>query len=393
LPNRSNVSGVLDALKAVANLPADTEIPSWIGASDFPQPENLIAFDNGLLDLKRTVAGDDAPLMDHTPRWFSTNCLRHSFDPEATCPKWTEFLNQVFEEDEERIRALAQWFGYCLTLDIRQQKFAMLIGPPRSGKGTITTILAALLGDENVAYPNLNAIGKQFGLATLIGKQAAIVPDAHLGRYSDSIAILERLKSIVGGDPQNVDRKGLPELSNVLIRSRFTICVNEMPRLPDASAALRSRLLLIPFHRSFEGRENLNLGRELLKEIQGITNWALDGLRDLRSTGRLLQPKAGEDILKEFVRLSSPVKAFLEDCCVTSREESTTTDLIQRAWQRWCLENGHEPGSNAGFGAKLHAALPQVKRVRLRDDGELTYFYRGLALTDEWEAKANNPGY
>jgi len=390
-PNKSVVSGVFDALKAVANLSADTEIPCWIGGDDLPQPENLIAFDNGLLDLERTLTSGEPKLLDHTPRWFSTNCLPHRFDPEASCPRWIEFLNQVFEGDEERIRALAQWFGYCLTLDIRQQKLALLIGPPRSGKGTITSVLEKLLGQHNVAYPTFSILGGRFGLATLIDKQAAIVPDAHLGRYLDSVGILERLKSIVGGDPQNVDRKNQSELANVQLRARFTVCVNEMPRLPDASAALRSRLLLIPFHVSFEGKENLNLGEELLSEIEGITNWALDGLRDLRSCGRLLQPKAGRDILDEFVRLSSPIKAFLEDCCIKDRTKTETTSEIQDAWRRWCEDNGHESGSTSSFGTKLRAAIHGLEKRKRRVDGKLTNYYDGICLNDEWKIKVKKP--
>ncbi len=360
------------------------------GRGLLPLPENLVAFDNGLLDLRQILSGEDLKLLPHTPRWFSANCLPHRFDPSAQCPRWLEFLNQVFEADAERIRALAQWFGYCLTLDIRQQRFMLLIGPPRSGKGTITTVLAAVLGRDNVAYPSLTTLGTRFGLAPLVGKQVAVVPDGHLGRFADSASILERLKSIVGGDPQNVDRKGQIELTGIPIKARFTICVNEMPRLPDASAALRSRLMLIPFHVSFEGREDFDLADKLLQEIEGITNWALAGLRDLRQSARLLQPTAGRVIMDEFVRLSSQAMAFMEYCCVVDKEKSAPIPVIYDAWKVWCLENGHEPGSNVAFGAKLFAALPALDRVRRTIDGKRVWCYHGLGLNDESEAKVIN---
>ena len=70
LPNRSNVSGVFDALKAVANLPAGTDIPSWIGSGVFPMPENLVAFDNGLLDLRQIMAGEELTLLHIRPVGF-----------------------------------------------------------------------------------------------------------------------------------------------------------------------------------------------------------------------------------------------------------------------------------------------------------------------------------
>jgi putative DNA primase/helicase len=255
VPTRSHVSAMLDALQCVANLAGGTQIPCWITDGHGEPSGDIIAFDNGLLDMSRSDKRCRAALLPHTPAWFSTNCLPHRYDPEARCPYWLDFLAQVFEGDD-LIRALARWCGYNLTCDTRQQKFALFVGPPRSGKGTIMTILKTLLGPQNVATPSLSSLGRRFGLSPLVGKQAAIVGDGHLGRSSDVVAVLERLKSIVGEDSQDVERKGRSELTNVALKARFTVAVNELPRLPDASAALRSRMLVFPFPVSFEGRED-----------------------------------------------------------------------------------------------------------------------------------------
>ena len=247
-----------------------------------------------------------------------------------------------------------------------------------------------MLGRENVANPTLTSLGGRFGLAPLVGKQAAIVGDAHLGRQSDSVAILERLKSIVGGDPQNVDRKGISELTNVPIKARFTISVNEIPRLPDASAALRSRTIIIPFDRTFEGKEDFGLSDKLITEIPGITNWALQGLRDLRESGRVLFPKAGRELLNEFVRLSSPHKAFVEDCCNVGPDRQVRANDLKTAWKLWCEDNGHEAGSATAFGIRLRAAVPGINKARKRNEGKLDYYYEGLSLVDAVSKKVNN---
>jgi P4 family phage/plasmid primase-like protien len=389
-PSRSTVTATMDALKAVVNLPSRLDMPCWIGQNPPCQPENIVAFDNGLLDLEQFVQHGETKLLPHSPRWFSANCLPHEFDPNAECPLWLSFLNQVFEHDQERIRALAQWFGYNLTLDNRQQKFVLFVGPPRSGKGTTMTVLTHLLGKQNVANPTLTSLGTRFGLAPLIGKQAAVVPDAHLGRNADAFAILERLKSIVGCDDQNVDRKNKSELANVRITARFTIAVNELPRLPDASVSLRWKVIAIPYNVSFVGKEDIGLSEKLLAEIPGITNWALKGLTDLRQTGKLLQPKAGEAMLADFVRLSSPMTAFIEDCCEVGPDKSQTTSEVFKAWQLWCQDNGHEVGSTTAFGTRLKAALVGVDKARVRDGGSLVYYYRGLRLTDDVTKRVNS---
>jgi putative DNA primase/helicase len=379
-PSTTAVNGVLDALRAVANVPSSLEMPCWLDERDHPAPEDIIAFANGLLDLDRFLKTGEARLLSHTPRWFSDNCLPHDFVPGAQCPAWIDFLDQVFEADEERIRALAQWFGYNMTADISLHKFALLIGPPRSGKGTTLRVLTHLLGTANVANPTFTSLGGRFGLAPLVNKLAALVGEGHLGRQSDAVAILERLKSISGGDLQNVDRKGKAELANVQIKARFTIGVNELPRFPDASAALRSRLLVIPFDVSFEGKEDFGLGERLLSENSGITNWALDGLLDLRRSGRLFQPRAGMAILDDFARLSSPVRAFLEDCCQVGPGFEVRSDVLREEWEQWCQRHGHEPGGDSKFGASLRAADPRIERIRRREEGRQPYFYKGVRL-------------
>ena len=139
-PNRSAVTGVLDALKAVANHSSVVDPPCWLEDGNVPDPANVIAFTNGLLDVEVYLAGSTT-LLDHTPNWFSCNCLPHGFDPKATCPSWLEFLDQVFDGDQERITTLQQWFGYNLINDNRQHKLALLIGPPRSGNGTTMAVM------------------------------------------------------------------------------------------------------------------------------------------------------------------------------------------------------------------------------------------------------------
>ena len=155
-----------------------------------------------------------------------------------------------------RISTLQQWFGYNLIADNRQHKIAMLIGPPRSGKGTTMAVLSSLLGKYNVANSSLASLGGRFGLEPLVGKLAALIDEGHLGKFSDSSLVLERLKAISGGSEQAIDRKGIAALANVALKVRFTIAVNELPRLSDSSVAMRSRLLIIPYFNSYEGKES-----------------------------------------------------------------------------------------------------------------------------------------
>jgi putative DNA primase/helicase len=379
VPTPKIVRDVLEALKYIRKLPLGIQMPTWIGPGDFPNPDDIIAFENGLLD----VSGEKFNLLPHTPYWLSPTCLLHPYEPEAECPAWVRFLGEVFEGDQERIRALQQWFGYNLTWDIRQHKFVLLIGPPRSGKTTILGVLRTMLGDENVTTPTLTALGNRlFALESFVGKMAAIVPDAHLDRSWRGTAVLERLKSIVGGDHQNVERKRRSELSNLRITTRFSIAANELPQLPDTATALRNRMIILPFNRSFAGQEDFDLGDRLADEMPGIIAWALRGLRDLRVSARLHQPAAGRAIIDDFARLTSPVKEFLEDCCVQSPDAYIPSGTLWAAWRDWCRMHGHHAGNSSRFGEDLRATFPAIVRKRKGRDaaGRQVYHYRGVEL-------------
>jgi len=333
-----------------------------------PAPSSIIAFDNGLLDI------DTGTLYRHTPRWFSPNCLDYPYDPTATCPRWHEFLMEASQTEGDWLDCLQMWFGYNLVADVRQEKMMLFVGPPRSGKGTTCNTLQKLIGEHNYCNPSLSSLGQDFGLAPLMGKLAAIVPDAHLGRTCDPVLIMERLKSIIGQDSQSVNRKHRDSV-NVRLMVRFTVSVNELVAFPDASAAMRPRLIILPFRVSHAGREDIHLKEALEAEISGICNWALEGLRMLRKRQRFAQPAAGQALLDDFSRLSAPVRAFLEDWCHIEPGKFVRTEILRDAWRTWCEINGHEAGSDSRFGERLYAAAPGVERVRRgsRDARELRY--------------------
>ncbi|WP_435020722.1 DNA primase family protein [Tundrisphaera sp. TA3] len=375
-PNDSVVKRVVKALAAITESPLGTTMPCWLAPGNNPDPESIIPFANGLFDI------DSAKAIPHTPAWFSANCLPHPFDPWAQCPAWERFVDEVFEGDLERIHALSEWFGYNLTRDIRQQTFALLVGPPASGKSTTLRVLGDMLGHENVATPTLTTLWRFYGMETIHTKMAAIIGDAHLENRGKGIAILEKLKSVVGGDRQNIDLKGRQEIANVVVRARFTIAVNELPQFPDSANALRRRMLVIPFNRSFRGSEDRDLGDRLAAEMPGIVAWSMRGLERLRHSGTLTRPKAGNAILDDLDHLGSPIKEYLEDCCEIGPNLIIRSQTLWESWVEWCQAHGYKAGNSGQFGAMLKAAEPGIDRVRHgRDErGNQIRCYQGVTL-------------
>jgi putative DNA primase/helicase len=374
------LNNTVQALRSETILPGDVQPPTWVnGEGPFAAGEVLMAR-NGLVHLPSLMDGRDC-LRPLTPDLFTTVALDYEVDAKAAPPEgWLKFLEALWPGDPEAVGLLQEWFGYCLTPDTGQQKMLLVVGPKRAGKGTIARVLTALVGQANVAAPALGSLASNFGLAPLVGKPVAVISDARFsGRSSEQAVVVERLLSLSGEDLLTIDRKNREHLT-VKLPTRFTILTNELPRLTDASAALPSRLLVLQLTRSWYGAEDTGLAQRLLKERGGILLWAVEGLKRLRERGRFLQPASGVEVSRRLVELSSPVTAFVQDCCELGPEKSVGKRLLFEAWRRWCDESGHEHGSIATFDRNLMAAFPLVQSSRPREGNSRVTAYVGIGL-------------
>ena len=376
-PSRHKIDDLLDALRAVAYIPIETPAPSWLAGVPSAPADEIVACRNGLVHVPTRT------LYPHTPTFYAHHAVPFEFVPDAPAPeRWRAFLHDLWADDVESIETLQEIFGYLVSGDTRQQKMFLLIGPKRSGKGTIARVFTAMLGRHHVAGPTLAGMGTNFGLSPVIGKPVAIISDARLSSSDNTSIVTERLLSISGEDTLTIDRKYREPWTGQL-PARIVILSNELPRLTDSSGALASRFITLIMTRSFYGRENPTLTTELCAELPGIFNWALDGLERLRERGRFRQPTASQDAIREMEDLSSPMGAFVRDRCVVGPAHEVPCDELYQAWRQWCQDNGRDrPGTTQTFGRDLRAVLPGLKVERPRIDGtdERLRVYVGIAI-------------
>lgn len=353
-PDRYKVANVMEALAAVAYLTDSIDSPAWLTQPDgLPSADTVISCRNGLLPL------NTRELASHTPTLFNTVSVPFDYDADATAPAWARFLQTVWPDDEQSIQLVQEYFGYILSGATEQQKALLIVGPSRSGKGTIARTLTALVGRGHVAGPTLSSLGQNFGLAPLLGKPLAIISDARMGNSPGHI-IVERLLSVTGEDTLTVDRKFREPWTGKL-PTRFLILSNEVPRFRDSSAAIAGRLMILQMTMSFLGKEDRTLDRRLQRELPGILNWSLEGLDRLVKRGRFTEPKSSRDACTLMLDLASPVSAFVRDRCNVDPKEWVSRDDLYDAWKVWAEENGHHPGATSSFGRDLHAAVPSIR--------------------------------
>ena len=375
-PTQLKVSNVLDALKAAANIPKNVTAPAWLDHTPDLPPDQILSCRNGLLFLPTRE------VMPRTPTFYVHNGLSFNYDANAPDPvSWLRFLDDLWPDDTQAISTLQDIFGNLLTADTLHQKLFMIVGPKRSGKGTIGRVITGLLGQSNVCAPTLASLGTNFGLAPLVNRPLAIISDARLGGRADQHAIAERLLSISGEDSLTLDRKFIEPWTGRL-PTRFLILTNELPRLADASGALASRFIVLKLTKSFYGREDQNLTDRLLTELPSILNWSIEGWERLRDRGHFVQPRSSADAIAALEDLSSPVGAFIRERCEVAVGAEIEPAHLFDAWKNWCEEHGRDrPGTAQTFGRDLRAVLPSVEVVQPRNDTGGRYrAYSGITL-------------
>lgn len=387
-PNQARVSDVVDAIRGLTHWPVETPAPCWLEPGHAEDPLDLLACANGILHLPTRA------LLPASPHLFTLNGIGFAYRADAPAPAaWLRFLHELLPEDSDAQDLIQEWLGYLLTTRTHYQKILMMVGPKRSGKGTIGRVMRELVGRHHLVAPTLATLGEQFGRQVLIDKTVALIADARLSGRTDLGVLSEVLLSISGEDPQSVPRKNLTDWTGQL-PTRFTIMTNEIPRLPDASGALASRFLLVLLRESFYGREDQTLFARLVGELPSILNWALDGLARVTARGRFLQPASGAEAVTELENLSSPVMAFVREQCLVRAGVMVEKHALYAAYRSWCQKQGQSHvETQPTFARNLWAALPFIGEARLGGRGAQEPFYRGIGIVSELTETDTNDVY
>lgn len=358
-PTPRHVNEVLDCLKTGLALGVECQPPIWL---DTRQPATeWIAFQNGIVNV---LTGEMRPL---SPDLWTHSALGFDWRPDAPCPTWARFLGDVFPDDPESIAFLEEWMGYCMTEETKFQKGAMLVGPKRSGKGTISHVLRQMVGDSSYIGLSFNtwAVGEN-SKECLIGKRVGVFADVRFkqGRaYGASFdpgglshVSAELLLNIIGEDTVTIGRKYKSPWHGQL-RAKLMMISNEIPNLNDASGVLPSRFIKLRFGVSFFGREDVNLRNRLSGELSGIAARCVAAYQRLCERGRFVQPESATALEHDILKASDPFAAMALECFTPDPSGTIAKTVAYARFQSWCHANHRQDilrsTPNNKFGEKL----------------------------------------
>lgn len=342
--------------------------PYWLEPYKDWDAEDLLVFKNGILNVRRYIEQGTDYLIPVTPKLFFEHRANFDFDPQAAYEPahLLQFLASL-DRDQNWDTFLQEIFGYCLWQKYDLQKFFVLVGPPRCGKGTINGVLENLVGGKSsVCALNIKDFADQFGLEPAIAKRLAFVPEMRMpgGAVHE---IVSNLKAITGGDLIQVKRKTIKNLS-MRLRIKIIMSTNEFVPLPDNSGALQARMLPLRFTKSFVGREDTRLAEKLAGEYPAILLWALEGLKRLwQNAGQFTLPRSTIEELQQIVEASAPLQAFVEECCVIDQSRACQSPSLYEIYRVWRNEFQAETEElkNNQFAEALRSTIPSVTKGRM----------------------------
>lgn len=353
-PANKLTTGVFQCLCDLVTI-EQVEIGQWLGEDDV-DTSNLVSFRNGLVDLSEATP----TVRPHDHQFFNFTELPYSYVTGETCPQWEAFLSSIWDDNAIMKRQLQQWMGYCLTRDTSLQKFGIFMGVPRGGKGVITDIISTMIGEANTSSPSLSNLVKDSTLDKMSTSAIALIPDAHSVNISVRDAVLSNLKAITGEDSIGFHRMYKGSVSTKF-STKIIMSTNNVPDFNDPSGALVQRMLIFPFFRSFASKPDTTLRSRLHNEIEGILQWAIAGLRDLRANGgKFVEAQEGlvekEDIKADMF----PLAQFVNEICELEDNAFTLVEDLYNGYRIWSVSNGiKSPMSLISFKKCLrNSALP-----------------------------------
>ncbi|MDU4892223.1 MAG: phage/plasmid primase, P4 family [Clostridium sp.] len=356
---------------------------TFIKSHDLNSDENIINFENGLLNLSTMT------LEPHNKNVLSTIQLPCQWTDKATeTPIFDSFMNKLTDGNKAIEDLFLEFMGVCLSnvKGWRLKKALFMVGPGNTGKSVLKSLTEKLLGRGNFIGIDLKEIEARFGTSNIYGKRLAGSSDMSFL----SIDELKAFKKCTGGDSLFSEYKGENGFE-FTYNGVLWFCMNRLPRFSgDDGQWLYDRIVQVECKNVIPLEEqNKGLIDALYKERQGILKKTIEGLRRIIAAGyRYTEPDCVLNARRRYMIENNTITCFFEECMKVRAEKKISDDLttgkVYNAYKAWCNDNNHGYHKTAkefreGLASHLNTTFSDLT---VRRGGKGTY-YRDITLTKE----------
>lgn len=352
-----------------------------ISPDDFDRDKSAFNVQNGYINLVGGI------LNEHDRKKMFTKISNVEFTDKIDCPRWLDFLNEIFEYDQELIDFIQKAVGYSLSGSTREQCMFVLFGNGRNGKSVFLDIINDILGTyaTNIQPQTLmvkqQSSGANSDIARLKGARLVTTTEPNDGVRLDEGLV----KQLTGGDKVTARHLYGNEFE---FEPEFKIwmATNHKPIIRGTDDGIWRRLKMIPFQYQIPDKKvDKNLKHKLRKELPAILNWAVEGALKWQKDG-LKNPRVVEEANKEYRTEMDVTELFVQECCDVDESYSIQAKVLYQTYKDWAKENGQYEMSNTKFGKEMGNKFGKHKT-----NGQIKYF--GLMLNQESDQRKFSINY
>ena len=355
-----------------------------IKIGDLNRNRNRIVLSNGTLDIsdRTNHIFYDGEFFKEDYATIQIGC---NYNTNAQSPMFQEYINEVLYNDPELIQLMQEFFGYCLTTSTKYEKAFILLGEGSTGKSVLIDTLKELVCEQNYSCVPLSQLNDD--------KYTAQLKDKLLNYSTEEedkpIKDVSKFKQLVSGD--QIQARFL--YSNPITYKPFAkliFAMNALPEMSNFDGAIQRRLVIIPFNRKFEDHEKdfeLKEGK-LYKELDGILNWALEGLKSLTSRDKtanqgFITPKVCQDLLSQYKNDCNPIDQFLNDHVIVENGSDVRSVPLYESYREFCKSIGIPADSDIKFVKMVKTKYKIDKARKTFPKMGQQYYYPGLKMIDD----------
>ena len=358
----------------------------------FDRNTDLFNCQNGTLDL---TTGEFRP---HDPADFLTMMSGITYDPDAACPRWEQFISEVMCNDADLALYLQKALGYALTGDTSLECLFILYGATsRNGKGTTMETFLKIMGDYgktsnpemlSTKFGNTNASGPSEEIARLAGVRFVNISEPEK-KITFNAALVKRM---TGNDTLNA--RFLHE-NSFDFRPNFKIFINTnyKPSVSDMTLFYSCRLKLIPFKRHFEEHEQDKGLKAFFAEEQSqsaIFNWCYAGYKLFMKQG-LDDPAAVTEATKEYQDESDRIGQFVDAWLEEGEAFEERTSAVYNIYGQWCEKYGYRKENSTNFKNAIQRFFPIVRKRPNDGSGGPTTMLVGCRFLKQEKGEVDHP--
>ncbi|KRL95549.1 phage/plasmid primase, P4 family [Levilactobacillus hammesii] len=349
---------------------------------EFDSDKTLLNVANGYVDLSSGI------LKEHDIKKLFSRQAAVEYTDTIDAPEWTQFLNQIFNNDSELIDYVQKAVGYSLTGSTKEQVMFILYGNGRNGKSIFIDTIADTLGNyarsmqaDSIMVKN-NSSAANSDIARLEGARLVTSSEPNDGLRLDEGLV----KQLTGGDTVTArylygkEFEFKPEF-------KLWLATNHKPIIRGTDDGIWRRLMLIPFAVKIpDNRVDKDLKYKLQREEVGILNWAVEGALKWQREG-LKPPESVVQASQSYRNEMDVTAEFMEECCTVAKHEMARAGQLYQRYRQWAIDNSQYQMNSTKFGKEMAG-----KFTKKRDSQGV--YYVGLSLktyVKPFEMVTNHP--